>query len=183
MKKLLCPIAIMMAVSLLFAAFADTTADTVGSGAQLTAEEIVSQMDTDEKIGQILMPCLTTWKDGDDEEPQNVTVLNDALRAIIADYHLGGIDIFAENCADVSQLVHLTYDMQHAAIDAGNLPLLLATDQEGGNVSRAKFGTLFSGNMALGASGNAEYANIAGEIIGKELDAWASTATLRPTRM
>ena len=144
------------------------------------AEEIVAQMSTDEKIGQILMPSFRIWRDYPEEEAQNVTVLNDEIRAMIGDYHLGGVDLFAENSVDISQLVYLTYDMQHSAIDAGNLPLLIATDQEGGNVSRAKFGTLFSGNMALGASGNTEYAKTAGEIIGKELDALGINCNFAP---
>ena len=145
-----------------------------------TVETIVSRMSTDEKIGQILMPSFRIWRDYPEEEAQNVTVLNDEIRAMIGDYHLGGVDLFAENSVDISQLVYLTYDMQHSAIDAGNLPLLIATDQEGGNVSRAKFGTLFSGNMALGASGNTEYAKTAGEIIGKELDALGINCNFAP---
>ena len=145
-----------------------------------SVETIVSRMSTDEKIGQILMPSFRIWRDYPEEEAQNVTVLNDEIRAMIGDYHLGGVDLFAENSVDISQLVYLTYDMQHSAIDAGNLPLLIATDQEGGNVSRAKFGTLFSGNMALGASGNTEYAKTAGEIIGKELDALGINCNFAP---
>ena len=145
-----------------------------------SAEEIVAQMSTEEKIGQILMPSFRTWKDHPGDDAQNVTKLNDEIRNMIADFHLGGIDLFAENSTDIAQLVHLTYDMQHSAIDAGNLPLLIATDQEGGNVSRAKFGTLFSGNMALGASGNTDYANTAGEIIGKEMDALGINCNFAP---
>ena len=148
--------------------------------AEKSVETIVSRMSTDEKIGQILMPSFRIWRDYPEEEAQNVTVLNDEIRAMIGDYHLGGVDLFAENSVDISQLVYLTYDMQHSAIDAGNLPLLIATDQEGGNVSRAKFGTLFSGNMALGASGNTEYAKTAGEIIGKELDALGINCNFAP---
>ncbi len=144
------------------------------------AEEIVAQMSTDEKIGQILMPSFRIWRDYPDEEAQNVTELNDEIRDMIGDFHLGGVDLFAENSTDISQLVHLTYDMQRSAIDAGNLPLLIATDQEGGNVSRAKYGTLFSGNMALGASGNTDYANTAGKIIGKEMDALGINCNFAP---
>lgn len=135
------------------------------------ARKIVSEMDTDEKIGQILMLTFRQWKnEASSEDVQNVTALNDTLRAIIGDYHLGGVALFAENCTDIEQLVRLTSDMQHSSVDKGGLPLLIYTDQEGGNVTRAKFGTAFSGNMALGSSGDTDNAYTAGKIIGKELD-------------
>ena len=139
---------------------------------QIRAQKIVSEMDTDEKIGQILMLTFREWKSSPtSEETRKITALNDEIRAIIGDYHLGGVALFAENCTDPEQLVRLTNDMQHSSIDKGGLPLLIYTDQEGGNVTRAKFGTAFSGSMALGASGDTENAYTAGKIIGKELDA------------
>ena len=136
------------------------------------AKRIVSEMSTDEKIGQILMLTFRQWENADSpDDVQNVTVLNDDIRSIIGDYDLGGIALFAENCTDTEQLVHLTYDMQQASLKDGGLPLLIYTDQEGGNVTRAKFGTAFSGNMAIGASGDVDNAYTVGRIIGKELDA------------
>lgn len=136
------------------------------------ARKIVSEMSTDEKIGQILMLTFREWKStASSEDTRNVTALNDEIRAIIGDYHLGGVALFAENCADTEQLVRLTQDMQRSSLDSGGLPLLIYTDQEGGNVTRAKFGTAFSGNMALGSSGDTDNAYTAGKIIGKELDA------------
>ena len=153
-----------------------------GSGKPLTeARRIVSEMSTDEKIGQILMLTFREWKsDASAEDVRNVTELNDELRALIRDYHLGGLALFAENCTDAGQLVRLTYDMQHSSVDYGGLPLLLYTDQEGGNVTRAKFGTAFSGNMALGSSGNPDNAYTAGEIIGKELSALGINCDFAP---
>ena len=136
------------------------------------ARRIVSEMDTDEKIGQILMLTFREWKsDASSKDVKSVTVLNGEIGAIISRFHLGGIALFAENCTDTGQLVRLTHDMQHSSVDNGGLPLIIYTDQEGGNVTRAKFGTAFSGNMALGASGNTDNAYTAGKIIGKELDA------------
>ena len=145
------------------------------------AQKIVSEMDTEEKIGQILMLTFREWKsDASSESTQNVTALNDDLRTVISDYHLGGLALFAENCADAGQIVRLTYDMQHSSIDNGGLPLLICADQEGGNVTRAKFGTAFSGNMALGSSGNTENAYTAGQIIGKELVALGINGNFGP---
>ena len=73
------------------------------------AQKIVSKMSIDEKIGQILMLTFRQWKnDAFSENMQNVTALNDTLRTIISDYHLGGLVLFAENCTDTEQLVRLT---------------------------------------------------------------------------
>lgn len=135
------------------------------------AQKIVLKMSTDEKIGQILMLTFRQWKDdASSEDVQNVTELNDTLRSIISDYHLGGLALFADNCTDTEQLVRLTNDIQHSSVDKGGLPLIIYTDQEGGNVTRVKFGTAFSGNMALGYTGDTNNAYTAGKIIGKELD-------------
>ena len=151
------------------------------------AEKIVSEMSIDEKIGQILLMEFRQWNtaisgntdmalSNDDlcrliDESDDMTVLNDDVRSIIADFHLGSIILFEENCGDVESLTHLTYDLQHAAIDSGSIPLLIGTDQEGGSVTRLKSGTCMSGSMAVGASGDKNNAYLSGKVIGSELSA------------
>lgn len=152
------------------------------------AEKIVSEMSVDEKIGQILLMEFREWDttastgnsdmalSNDDlcrtlDESDDMRVLNDEVRSIIADFHLGSIILFEENCGDIESLTHLTYDLQHAAIDSGSIPLLIGTDQEGGSVTRLKSGTCMSGNMAVGASGDKNNAYLSGKVIGSELSA------------
>ena len=160
------------------------------------AEKSVREMSIEEKIGQVLLMDFRMWLTEEEKaeqldaaaqntdmevsnvaqvnyqpEPRSLTALNEEIRGIIADYHLGNIILFGENCEDTEALAHLTYDLQHAAIDSGNLPLIIGTDQEGGNVTRLGSGTCMSGNMAVGASGEPENAHLAGQVIGSELNA------------
>ncbi len=153
------------------------------------AQDIVSGMSIDEKIGQVILMEFREWDPNDAtyenrdmavtnddlfkpiEEEDDMVVLNDEVRSIIADFHLGNIILFGENCKDTESLVRLTYDMQHAAIDSGSIPLLIGADQEGGSVTRLVSGTCMSGNMAIGASGDTENARLSGQVIGSELSA------------
>ena len=67
-----------------------------------------------------------------------------------------GVTLFrAANVEGAEQLRQLTADLQAAAVDG---PLLIATDQEGGQLNAAGFATPFAGAMALGAAGSVELA-------------------------
>lgn len=162
------------------------------------AQDIVSKMSIDEKIGQAILMEFREWDPADAtyenrdmavtnddlckpaDEQDDMTVLNNEVRSIIADFHLGNIILFSENCGDTEALTRLTYDMQHAAIDSGSLPLLIGTDQEGGSVTRLASGTCMSGNMAVGASGNTELAYLSGKVIGSELSAVGINCNFAP---
>lgn len=78
----------------------------------------------------------------------------------------------------------MTDGLQKAAMDKdlgkNSIPLLIATDQEGGIVYRLTGGTALPGNMALGASGNTENAVKAGNIIGSELNAVGVNVNFAP---
>ena len=103
--------------------------------------------------------------------PKELTELNDEIREIISDYHLGNIILFGENCTDTKLVTRLTYELQQTAAENGDLPLLIGTDQEGGNVTRLGSGTCLSGSMALGFSGKPTNAYQAGKVLGSELKA------------
>lgn len=154
------------------------------------AEKLVAAMNTEEKIGQVLLMDFRQWaesgapsEDGKNTDmqtenghsqslsPTAMTVLNNEVASIIADYHLGSVILFAENCTDPVLLTHFTYDLQRAALDAGSLPLLIGADQESGNITRLAFGCCMSGNMAVGLSGNVQNAVLTGKVIGSELSA------------
>lgn len=123
-------------------------------------EKILEQMSLDEKVGQMLMPDLRMW------EGTNTTAMNPGTAQLIKDYHLGGVILFGKNIVDQEQLIRFTDDLQKAS---GEIPLLIAIDQEGGNVSRIPGGTNMPGNMALGATGSKELAYQVGYTIGREL--------------
>jgi beta-N-acetylhexosaminidase len=82
---------------------------------------------------------------------------------------LGGFTLFRSlNVVDPEQVRHLTTELQSAAPEAD---LLIATDQEGGQLMSLAESTQFPGNMALGATGSADLAREVGFVIGRELRA------------
>ena len=141
------------------------------------AKKLMAEMSDEEKIGQVILMDFRNWitqeetKASTEPEPKALTELNDEVRQIISDYHLGNIILFGENCSDTKLVTKLTYELQQTAAENGDLPLLIGTDQEGGNVTRLGRGTCLSGNMALGFSGKTANAYQAGKVIGSELNA------------
>ncbi len=88
------------------------------------------------------------------------------------DHPWGGVILFAKNIADEAQLIELTgYLQQISERSLPSLPLLIGADHEGGIVTRFNFPSMtpLCGNMALGATGNAEYARQAARICAVEL--------------
>jgi len=69
---------------------------------------------------------------------------------------IAGVTLFrAYNYDSPAQLRQLTARLQHVARAAGRPPLLIAADQEGGQLTALGEGaTPFAGNMALGAAGD-----------------------------
>ncbi|MBB6478682.1 glycoside hydrolase family 3 protein [Spirochaeta isovalerica] len=122
-------------------------------------EEILSLMTDEEKIGQILM--LGYMGDRPSDE----------IMKWVRDRGIGGIKIFGWNANDLSNLTYTISAMQEAAVaNRFSIPLLIATDQEGGWVRHVRGNTSITpGNMALGASDYLYDAWKTGYYIGLEL--------------
>ncbi len=142
-------------------------------------DEMINTMSLEEKVTQTLMPDFRNWEV--DGEEVGVTELNDDIRAILSDYQFGGVILFAENVVETEQTASLVYQMQSTQVESDNLPLLIGIDQEGGIVNRLGSGTQLPGNMALGATNNLDYAKLAGEIIGSELEALGINVNFAPS--
>jgi beta-N-acetylhexosaminidase len=100
----------------------------------------------------------------------------------IRDRKIGGVKIFGWNTGDTRLLARTVGELQQASL-AGPLgiPLLVATDQEGGLVRHVKGDTSETpGNMAIGASGYPRDAYLAGYYIGKELAALGINMNFAP---
>lgn len=115
-----------------------------------------------------------------------VTTLPDSLAKLIGDTDVGGIVLFANNLVDTRQIIQLNKDLQTAALKAGHQPLLISIDQEGGRVVRIphSLGTSFSGNMAIGATAEAngtKFAVQTGQVLAKELLALGFNVNFAPT--
>lgn len=142
-------------------------------------EDIVKSMSTEQKVAQCLMMAFRYWSDGEGGS-KDMTTLDSDVAEIIAKYQFGAVVLFANNIKETEGALALTKDMQAAAESGGGLPMLIATDQEGGIVYRLGSGTALPGNMALAATGDAANASLAGEIIGRELSSVGINTTLAP---
>lgn len=125
----------------------------------LLIDKLLQEMTGDEKIGQVLM--LGYMGDQPSEE----------IMRWIRDRKIGGIKIFGWNANDLSNLTRTIGVMQEAALENRfSIPLLIATDQEGGWVRHVRGNTSITpGNMALGASDYLYDAWKTGYFIGLEL--------------
>lgn len=155
------------------------------SAASSRVETILSKMTRKQKVEQMLMVDFRKWG-SNGETPQDFTVMNDEVRKIVEDYDFGAIIYFANNIKETEQSYHLTMEMQKAAtkVDSSKavdgIPMIISADQEGGIVYRLGSGTALPGNMALGATGNTDYSEKAGEIIGSELSVLGINTDLAP---
>lgn len=103
----------------------------------------------EQKIGQLMLIGF----DG--------TVVDDELRRMITEYHIGGVILFARNVQSPQQVAALTNELQKIAVESGNPGLFIAIDQEGGRVARLtedKGFTEFPSAMALAATGDPQNA-------------------------
>jgi beta-N-acetylhexosaminidase len=91
---------------------------------------------------------------------------------VIQRQHIGGINLFRhKNMGSLVELRHLTAALQQSATRAKQPPLLIAADQEGGQLMAIGDGTPFPGNMALGATRSEKLAHKVGQALGRELAA------------
>ena len=86
--------------------------------------QAVLQLTTEEKVGQLLTVGI-----------QGTVPGKDALWAI-QEAKVGGIVLFGRNVESAGQLAELTNGLKALNAQAGNLPLFLCVDEEGGMVSR-----------------------------------------------
>lgn len=101
----------------------------------------------------------------------------------IRDRGVGAIKIFGWNFNRLQDLTRSINKMQRAAEKSTfALPLIIATDQEGGWVRHIKGQTsITAGNMAIGASGIIEDAWLSGKHIGEELKLIGINMNFAPT--
>lgn len=138
------------------------------------AESIVAGMTVEQKIAQMITVSFRYWSDTPDDPDTSVpvTALNEQQKALLKKYDFGSIIMFKQACQNTEQIVKLTNEIQEAARSSElGIPMLITTDQEGGNITRLVTGTMTSGNMALGAAGDEQSAWDNAAIIGSELAA------------
>lgn len=145
------------------------------------AHRLLNTMTLKEKIGQKLMLDLRHWcAQGVTDQPsciQDLTALNSDIKGLLSQNHIGGLILFSNNIKTIAQITTFTNDLQQNMHQTSKLPLLIATDQEGGIVSRLQgdINVTFPGNMALTAAhlGHPQeaYGSEVGHIIARNLKA------------
>ncbi len=166
-------------------------------GAGSTVEDLLSKMTLREKVSQMFVTSVRTWAEAgmDTSEIDDFTLsqgtagepmqtLVPEVAEMISRERFGGVIFFGENCAGGNQkLLELVNDMQKANQDTDSecvIPLLMAADQEGGDVARLTEGTRGIGNMALTATGKEEYIEEEASIFGRELRDCGINTTFAP---
>jgi len=96
--------------------------------------------------------------------------LDQVARELVRDLRVGGVILFARNIESPPQVWELTRDLQREALDAGNRPLLIAVDQEGGVVQRLKAPfTIIPAARELGAAATPEEVELLARKVAREL--------------
>ena len=105
------------------------------------------------------------------------------IREWIQNRNIGGVKIFGWNTEDTRKLAETVGELQTEALGTQfNIPLLVATDQEGGLVRHVKGETSETpGNMAIGASGRPMDSYLSGYYIGRELSLLGINMNFAPT--
>lgn len=151
------------------------------------AKALVQRMSLREKIGQKLMMAFPYWcEDNTPNCREGFLSYNDTVGATIAKNKLGGIILFASNLTHIDQATQLIAHLNRAAKRDDQLGLLVAIDQEGGNVVRLprNVATSLPGNMALGAAYEATHeahlAYKAGQVLAAEIRQVGFNVNLAP---
>jgi beta-N-acetylhexosaminidase len=152
------------------ATFWDVARSAAGSPEQAAARLAASMSDT-ELLGQTMF---LGWIG---------TTPSEEIRSAIRDRAIGGVKIFARNVAGLAPLARDVAAMQQLAQSTRlAVPLLVATDQEGGWVRHVKHETSITpGNLAIGASGLPHDAYLTGWYLGRELAALGINMDFAPT--
>lgn len=125
-----------------------------------------------QKIGQMMCLDFRFWNQ------KSFTEINPEIKEIIAKYHIGSIILFSQNFETKDQIKKLISDLQAAAKESGNPPLLICVDQEGGKVERFAFGReRLKNNSELKTE---KEAFEKGQVIGKELKELGINCNLAP---
>jgi beta-N-acetylhexosaminidase len=102
------------------------------------------------------------------------------LLSAARDGRVGSVILFAANIVSRSQLQALTRSLQRAAVQGGNPPLLIAVDQEGGQVKRLAAGPPDLSPPQMARTGRVSVATSEGRATGSYLKALGINMDLAP---
>jgi len=110
------------------------------------------------------------------------TEVTEELREYVRRYQFSNFILFKRNVVSSKQLAKLCRQLQKLALEETGVPAIIATDQEGGAVSRLPEDcAIVPTAMAVAATGDPAYAYQAGRITGRELMALGVNFDLAPS--
>jgi beta-N-acetylhexosaminidase len=125
----------------------------------------IARMPLEQKIGQLLIVGF------------RAPSVDNHIRTLITRYHIGGINLLGRNVKGEAQAKELIRDLHTLNASASGIPLLMATDQEGGAVSRFKFMKELTPQSDITTQ---EQAEAVAEARGKELRAMGINTNFAP---
>jgi len=132
---------------------------------------VVSRLSIREKAAQLLMIPVAG-------------LVADNVGEVLADSGIGGVFITSGqgNISDLAQVVKLTSDLQRRSIDRVGVGMLIATDQEGGQVFKASVDatTNVPSARVLGRIDDPSVTGVISEVMGRELAALGINVDLAP---
>lgn len=133
------------------------------------AEDILSNMTLEEKIGQMFMVNLELLDNSEGKYYEH-KVFTKKMKKSLEKYPIGGITFFARNIATRPQTTKLIEKLQTNS----KVPLFISVDEEGGDVARIANNdnmrtTKFPSMEEVGKSGDEEYAYNMGSTIASEI--------------
>ncbi|HEX7066240.1 MAG TPA: beta-N-acetylhexosaminidase [Bacillales bacterium] len=131
---------------------------------------VVQNMTLNEKIGQLVMVGV------------NGTQPGSHIKALIRDYHVGGIILYGKNIETAGQTVQFLNQLKSINDKANNpFPLFLSVDQEGGRVERMPDAIEeLPSQGKVGKAGDPGFARQIGQLIGTELSAFGFNMDFAP---
>lgn len=150
------------------------------------ANQLLNRLSLEQRVGQLFV--VSVWgKSADEVHPTNrLNYGVDTPAQVVERYNVGGVIYFnnagTDNVDNPQQVAALSNGLQRAAVNSGlHLPLIIAIDQEGGNVTRLEApATEFPGNMSIGAGRSAADARSLATINARELRAMGINQNFAP---
>ena len=144
--------------------------------AQDPVKAMLENMTLDEKIGQLFIVSLRSFK-----ETEPVLTADEKVKSGIEKYKIGGVILFAENIKSIPQTAGLTEALQKCS----EIPLFIAVDEEGGKVSRITksaemHATVFPDNSVIGETKNPELAKQVASAIAREISSLGFNMNFAP---
>ncbi len=106
--------------------------------------------------------------------------LQKGLRKTLQRQQPGAVIIFGRNIQSATQIIEMNHEAQKQSLAKTGLPLLIAVDQEGGNVIRIRTSPPLPSALALGETGNPELVYSAGFHTGRLLKSLGFNMNLAP---